>query len=780
MKIINKLLALTLSCLMMFGFSACGEDDLDTNQYVGGVSLNVFGPVPVVRGGTLRFLGSNLDKVTQVVIPGVSPITDIEVRQSGVPSEILVSVPKDGPEVGLVTLITNDGKELVTATELTYTETIEFTRFSPASVMPGQVLTIEGDYLNLIHEVIFADEVAVPETAFITHTRYQITLTVPEQAQSGEIILSDGAEELPNWIYSEEELTVGTATVASVSAARFKAGETLTIAGADLNLTDYVKFEGIEIPSAALAEEGEASFTVNGEGTAITLVQPAEAATGALSLVMRSGVEVLAKEDFEVVVPTDLEVASASVKAGLPLTISGEDLDLVTSVLFPADVEGGEFTLEAGKLVVAAVPEAAVDGEILLNMANGMSVSVSYELVKPVVAGYSANPVNAGASLTLTGTDLDLVASVNIGGGSEATPAEESTETALVITVPMDSKSGAVTLTLKNGTTVEAQELTVNEALFCYVTEFPDWDEVEAKAGELLALTIANGDHLSAVEVNGAAVQYVLEEKQMKTLYVGLPLSASGATAIRLVSDNGEIGYTIDVTPATEVSTTIWSGAWSAGSWSGNQDLAWGGYDWSTVTAGTDLTVYFTEDPNFDYWQMRFGNGSWVALPGTGDINLEAKATSYTLTLTQAMIDELVNNGGLVMTGCNYVMSKIVLTVHISLEQSIWSGAWTCSGWGGNQDLAWGGYDWTTVKAGTIARFYYEKIDASAWGCISLRHGDGWGALPDPIPGQYDFPDGASGVIEVQLSADVLADLVANGGLVLTGDNYILKEVTLE
>ena len=71
---------LTLLAIALSGLSltSCNEDDLVTNQYQKGVALNVFGPSPVVRGGTLRFLGSNLDMVTQVIIPGVDPITDID------------------------------------------------------------------------------------------------------------------------------------------------------------------------------------------------------------------------------------------------------------------------------------------------------------------------------------------------------------------------------------------------------------------------------------------------------------------------------------------------------------------------------------------------------------------------------------------------------------------------------------------------------------------------------------------------------------------------------
>ena len=63
-----KFPTLCMMCLILFcclAFASCGNgDDEDTNQYKGGISLNVFGPSPVARGGVLRFLGSGMDKVT--------------------------------------------------------------------------------------------------------------------------------------------------------------------------------------------------------------------------------------------------------------------------------------------------------------------------------------------------------------------------------------------------------------------------------------------------------------------------------------------------------------------------------------------------------------------------------------------------------------------------------------------------------------------------------------------------------------------------------------------
>lgn len=664
MKKINTLWTLMLVASLLLGLSACdGEDNLSTNQYSGGVSLNVFGPSPVVRGGTLRFFGSNLDQIVQVVIPGVNAIEDIEVVKSGIPSEIRVQVPIEGPEEGYVTLVTSSGESLETETMLTYIETIEFTSFSPAEVMPGDVLTIEGEYLNLIQEVIFADNVVVSSEEFLSQDRYKITVTVPDEACTGEVILSDGDSDdqstVSNLVYSEDELIVGTPSVTDFSSTtRFKAGETLTISGSYLHLVDYVQFNGISVPSAALAGEDEDCFIVNEGGTQITLAQPEKAASGEVSLLLCSGIEipVASEDEFTVVTPSGLTVCSEMIKNGSSLELSGSDLDLVTGVEFASGVDCGDFTVTESSLTIQAIPTEAVDGDLILYMLNGMSVTVSYVLIKPEVTSFSENPVSAGASLTILGTDLDLVCSVSIGGGDEVVPDENSTDTELYITVPMNSGSGTVVFTLLNGTTMEvASDLSVEEAVFCYLTQLPDSD---IYPNDLLSLPVANGDKLTSVEIDGASVTYILTND---VLYVSVPNNAASSMVLKLISSNGEISYTLSVISSEDTSVTVWEGSFNVGAWGALQDLSWGGYDWSTLEVGHTLTFSYTLDTSYSWWQIRVAKGNgWTALTGTDNpYELSAGSTELSITLTEAMLNELVNEGGLIVTGCYYTLTKI-------------------------------------------------------------------------------------------------------------------------
>ena len=104
------------------------------------------------------------------------------------------------------------------------------------------------------------------------------------------------------------------------------------------------------------------------------------------------------------------------------------------------------------------------------------------------------------------------------------------------------------------------------------------------------------------------------------------------------------------------------------GSWeNGLQELAWGGYDWSQVKAGTTLKLYYEYDPAPGYINIRFGNGSWSALPSTqswgpdGNASPDPSETTIKTVLTDADMNELINNGGLVICGAGIICKKIVL-----------------------------------------------------------------------------------------------------------------------
>lgn len=810
MKKIKNILALLVVALMGLSLTACSEDDLDTNQYQKGVHLNVYGPQPVMRGGQLRFLGSNLDQIAQVLIPGCEPITNIEVVKAGFPSEIRITLPKDGPEPGLVTLITKTDERITTKTALTYQEGIEFEAFSPESVMPGEELTIKGEYLNLVHMIEFADGVRVPESAFTEHTRYEIKVIVPDEARTGKVglfdvdlsTLEDAGSAIYNIIMTDVALNVGTPTISKVTTPRgegvqtdeftAKMDELFTLEGEHFGLINSVKF----VPKAgdvhgSACETTE--FTVSEDGKTLTFKLPAEAADGDINLVCRSGEEVPVGS-LITIAPTECVASPNPVKAGKSLIITGKDLDVVNAVEMTGVADEISFITnpDGTKLIIESIPETAVEGNLILRMKNGKGVEVPFSLVKPVVTGYDHNPVSAGGAITLQGTNLDLVKKVQFGEGSDIIEVKASEDgTSISLTVPMNAKTGKPTLTLANGTTVECPELNIEEAVFCYITELPDFSEKEKtpEAGGTFTVPVKNGDKLESVLVNGKNVNFVYAEKP-SSLTIGIPADASAKSVLKLVSSNGSVEYDIAVIPQGTVTRTLWIGSIDLANWTGNTQgtLPVDALDNLPAGANVELKIQYTATAN--QIQLKGNTGDWTAVDlDNGEYKehvyeLDPNAKEFTIPLSATTIAALkakaTNWGGLIIFGGKgAILTKISAEISIPLETTIWNGTFNIVKWNGMKDLSWDGYDWSKVNAGTTLRLYYNKINAGEWACISLRSGTSWNNLPAPIASQYDLNED-EGKVEVSIATNVLQDLIDNHGLVVTGDNCTLTKITLE
>lgn len=571
MNKIYKFSAWWMVCLILLSsltFTACETNDVDTNQYKGGISLNVFGPSPVLRGGELRFLGCGMDQVASVLIPGCDAITDIQLISA---EEIRVIVPQTALP-GYVTLMLRNGESIVTKTQLTYSEPVSIESFSPESVRPGDVLTIKGEYLNLMHQVIFAenvivsDEVIAEEEAteatskFLKHTRNEIQVRVPEEAQSGKIILSDGAE-IPNRLYSEVELQVVLPSVAELADYNnIKPGAIMTVTGENFDLVKEVRMENGE----------KVEFEFSAENKTLQFTLPANAVSGFIYVVPASGVRIPVAS-IELAKPGNFSCATSDVAAGGQITNQGENLDLVSAVIFSGEVEGE---------IISQSPEQ------------------------------------------------------------------------LVVSVPALAQSGIVTFKMTNGEQVSALNLTINQP--CHIVSSLE-DDFEA--GKEMIVEVANGELLTEVKINGVTVTHTLEGTQLK---IKVPETAGANSILELVSSDVSVKYTVSF------AKVIWTGSFvTTSAWEGNQDLGWGNYDWSSVQPGTIITVYYTLDMEETNWQIKLGGCAigWNPLPTIPSQSLEAGSTRFSATLTaeDLLVLSQDNNAGLVVSGCNFTMTKITL-----------------------------------------------------------------------------------------------------------------------
>ncbi len=782
--------ALAFMCLTVLGLVGCKQEEFNTDQLdESKVTLVGIAPNPVARGGALRIMGSNLQNVQQVEIPGVEPITNIEVVASGRVSEIRVIVPVDGPEVGPVSIIAGDTK-LTTKASLEYSEPIIFDGFSPASAMPGDVISVKGDYMNNIRQITFEGGAVVTE--FESQSRYELKVKVPSSAITGKIILGDVDEsnnpdgKVSNLFYSEKELVIGDPSVKAADRGVIKAGASVTVTGTYLDMIQGLKFGDVY-----------SDFTIAADGKSLTTTVPSTAVDAEIVLVSYAGKEFKAGS-YQTLVPSALKVAADSrYKAGLVARISGKDLDLVTGAALAGTTL--DFSYSEG-IVSFTIPAAAKDGAITLTLENGKTVDTeAIELVKPVITAVAPAELYAGdENIKVTGADLDLVVSATLGG-KPINIAEGASKTELELVTELTSVSGKVALTLENGVTVTSEaEVKVNYHSLVIVTEMPAGQHI----GEEVVLKGSNFDLVENIFIGDVKVtKYSLRTAEEVRFLMPWAIAGSYSMSFHLFNGDVETVPTPIEVQLERVINTIWEGE-SYVTWSGGAvtNLSWGGYDWSTVKAGTSLVVNI--EVVDDNAVIRIGNGSWSGLPTTrtypnadGDANLAVgkDITAVSVKLTDADLNELVNNGGLVVCGTGYKAYSIQLITEISQEKVVWEGEAIADDWANQPYVgADGGAELTAagVTAGQTLKFYITPLEEhwklqiveGHWGptyCSYCSVGN------DTEGGKFTEWDLASngGCFSLTVNQEMIDAAMKSQGwggiFVLNGDNVKVTKVTV-
>ena len=791
MKKIFKFSALLALCALI-GAVACTREEISTDQFEDdSVVFGAFAPNPVVRGAELRIMGSNLDKIVEVQVPGSEPITEIEVVSSGRISEIRVIVPKDGAETvsvtGPVVIVDNAGMTYKSKADITFTEGIVLDSFSPASAMPGDEVTVKGDYLYNVQQIVLNNGVYVTGDQIVSKNRRELKFIVPSNAVTGPVTIGDVDENnnpdglIPNNVPSEGVLTIGSPTVKAADRGMLKAGAEIKVEGTYLDM-----IQGVTVGGASV------DFVLADDHKSVTVALPASVQDGEVVLTSFAGEEFKAGA-YTTVVPTGLAIAPETrYKAGLNAVVSGKDLDLVTGAALAGTAL--EFAYADGKITFA-IPAVAVDGAVTLTLANGKTVDTeAIELVKPVITKVTPLELYAGdKNITVKGTDLDLVVSATLGGKEAEF---EYADEVITVKTALTSVSGKVALTLENGVVVEStDEVKVNYHSLVIVSEMPAMQHI----GQEVVLKGSNFDLVENIFIGEEKVtQYSLRTPEEVRFLMPWMKAGMYTLSFHLFSGDVEnVATQIEVGLELDIKT-IWEGEVSL-NWSGMTDLSWGGYDWSTVKPGTVLTAYFTL-AEADYWQVRFGNGSWASIPsgleaapGEGNIPMTPGATYYAIKLTAADIDMLVNQGGLVMTGANYTLTKLTLTSEISQEVDLWEGELIADDWA-NQPYALSdaGVELAAVgaQAGQILNFYIEPL-AADWK-LEIVEGH-WGptycsfcSIGNDTEGgkftEYDL-DANGGKYKLTLTQAMLDAAFTQqwwgGTFVLNGDNVKVTKITI-
>ena len=232
---------------------------------------------------------------------------------------------------------------------------------------------------------------------------------------------------------------------------------------------------------------------------------------------------------------------------------------------------------------------------------------------------------------------------------------------------------------MANGESVELPSLTIEAPKFAYFTVLPGEEEEPSKGGTVMTIGIANGDMLTGVLVDGAAVQYI---RNKDLLYFEIPQLANANSKVTLISSNGEITYGIAFIPATDVEIVIFNTLTDLGSWNEPRVYIPASEFNRDIPADAKMKVYFAQK---EAWgQVQFNDGNWsndgIFFPELGGAYLTTDnaggkdVKEIELTLTPELVQRFRDNNGIVLQGSDWIISKISITYKVSLEKTVWKG----------------------------------------------------------------------------------------------------------
>lgn len=783
MKLYNKNIAMLMAGLLTLSSGAlvtsCDEDDdYSTSQFGGGQVKLVASSLQVTRGAYMTFKGNNLNQVSSIEFTGgVSSAPEV------VDENTIRCLVPEGAAAGPVTLIYNGGD--ITTAAISFTEPITFDGYVAAdTVKAGDKITIKGTYLNYIEFVRFAtgDDVEIVNAP----TPPQITkfnVTVPVDASTGKIAIGyysivngDTAEVL---LENLKPLTVAAPADVKLANATVKAGDNVKINGTLLRLVESVTFAG-----GVTVASGVEDPTVDVEN--LTIVLPAEAQDGEVTLNLLSGLTVSAGE-LKTVMPTaSIKEAKASYGIGDDVVIEGTDLDLIIAGAF---THGTDTLIYENGEIKLPVSAAAQSGDITLKLANGATVPVSgFVTTKPEFEfPTEATPVDM-LDITVTNGIAGRVKTI-LFGDVEATATPAADGKSFKVQVPIAAENNkAVIMVMDNGETVTLVEsFTVKSFTFC---AFKRGDEFEANTfvmGTMANGAVVNAEALEHVYVNDKEVGFFINGLDGGEPFVYFSAGPTmGKKKVKLVTGDTEVVYTMTVVSAGVVETELWSGELNVSGWGGARPDP--NFVVADIPDEATLRIYIGENPASDLqlldqnwgkgtgWsaqgnQIDFSKAELEAVAGTGYVETPISALKAWTDLGQLGI--MFNANGVLVT-------KIVYAIDYSPATPIWTGSYSFieNSWGSVQlaadllaDVTVGQTFYVTVEGAESGAQISIKSMAANWpGLESANEDDQWGVT--------NLPEGNS-EFSFSLSAEDLAS-VKKFGMVVSGQNYIVTKIAIK
>jgi len=230
-----------------------------------------------------------------------------------------------------------------------------------------------------------------------------------------------------------------------------KLGDQITFIGKNLDKITTIVLKGDSVQSASFVSQSADN---------IVIIVPQKTERGAITL--RTATEnIVSKTVLDLLVPVTITSITPSVRPGDNITIAGNYLNWVSEVWFTKDLVVKTFVSKSLTQLVVKVPAEAKSGPLVINTGGTKPLSLTSDkdlnVVLPAVVSIAPIPVDRGANLTITGTNLDLTKEVWVKGATTSvTSFVSKTQTQLVFKVPATATKGVITLGAYSGVTVDS------------------------------------------------------------------------------------------------------------------------------------------------------------------------------------------------------------------------------------------------------------------------------------------------------------------------------------
>lgn len=225
-----------------------------------------------------------------------------------------------------------------------------------------------------------------------------------------------------------------TLAVTSFTPASAGVGDVVTVTGTGFSGVTAVKVGGVT-----------ATFVVDST-TQLRVTVPAGAASGRIEIDTAAGAALSSGNLSVVAVPAVTSVSPSSIAPPARITVSGSDLDLVTQARLGGTLLA--IATQSATSLALDVPAGASTGFLTLT-SNGVARQSAAQVTVAgsiTVASFSPTTLARGATLTITGTNLDRATGVEYTGGASSTIASRTGSTQVTTVVPSTAATGPITV----------------------------------------------------------------------------------------------------------------------------------------------------------------------------------------------------------------------------------------------------------------------------------------------------------------------------------------------